>query len=88
MSSPTPSASPNSRQKRPALRALSAPHPGVAVQQFADSQYGVISRSQLLDLGVSGSAISRWVRGGRLHLFAYWCIPLGIAVTAWKLISP
>lgn len=28
-----------------------------------------------------------WVRGGRLHLFAYWCIPLGIVVTAWQLIG-
>lgn len=26
-----------------------------------------------------------WVRGGRLHLFAYWCIPLGIIVTVWQL---
>lgn len=27
----------------------------------------------------------KWVRGGRLHLFAYWCIPLGIIVTIWQL---
>lgn len=26
-----------------------------------------------------------WVRGGRLHLFAYWCIPLGLIVTVWQL---
>ena len=28
-----------------------------------------------------------WVRGGRLHLFAYWCIPLGIIVTAWQMMA-
>lgn len=28
-----------------------------------------------------------WVRGGRLHLFAYWCIPLGIIVTAWQMLA-
>ena len=28
-----------------------------------------------------------WVRGGQLHLFAYWCIPLGIIVTAWQMLA-
>jgi undecaprenyl-diphosphatase len=28
-----------------------------------------------------------WLRGGRLHLFAWWCIPLGIIVTAWQLLK-
>lgn len=28
-----------------------------------------------------------WLRSGRLHLFAWWCIPLGIAVVAWQLLA-
>lgn len=39
--------------------------------------------------GLVGFAALRWVlawlRGGRLHLFAWWCIPVGIAVTVWQL---
>jgi undecaprenyl-diphosphatase len=27
----------------------------------------------------------RWLRAGRLHLFAWWCIPLGIGVLIWQL---
>lgn len=34
---------------------------------LAERQRGVVSRSQLLSCGVSGSVISRWVRDGRLH---------------------
>jgi len=26
-----------------------------------------------------------WLRSGKLHWFAWWCIPLGIIVTAWQL---
>lgn len=29
----------------------------------------------------------KWLRGGRLHLFAWWCIPLGAIVTAWQLLK-
>ncbi len=28
----------------------------------------------------------RWLQGGRLHLFAWWVIPLGVAVIAWQLL--
>lgn len=28
-----------------------------------------------------------WLRGGRLHLFAWWCIPLGVIVTVWQLMK-
>ena len=28
----------------------------------------------------------RWVQRGRLHYFAYWCIPVGVAVTLWQLV--
>ncbi|MBN8628000.1 MAG: undecaprenyl-diphosphate phosphatase [Planctomycetes bacterium] len=38
---------------------------------------------------VVGLAALSWLlkllRGGKLHYFAYYCIPLGIAVTAWQL---
>jgi undecaprenyl-diphosphatase len=38
-----------------------------------------------------GFAALRWLlaslRGGRLHLFAWWCIPLGTAVTIWQLLA-
>jgi len=27
----------------------------------------------------------RWLQAGRLHLFAWWCIPLGIGVLVWQL---
>jgi undecaprenyl-diphosphatase len=27
----------------------------------------------------------RWLAQGRLHLFAYWCIAVGIAIVAWQL---
>ena len=26
----------------------------------------------------------RWVESGRLHLFAYWCIPVGLGVVLWQ----
>jgi undecaprenyl-diphosphatase len=28
----------------------------------------------------------RWLQKGRLHLFAWWVIPLGLAVIAWRLL--
>ncbi len=27
----------------------------------------------------------RWVESGRLHYFAYWCLPLGVGVLIWQL---
>jgi len=35
---------------------------------------------------VSLWCLVRWLRQGRLHLFAWWVIPLGVAVTAWQLL--
>ena len=29
--------------------------------------------------------LSKWVQRGRLALFAYWCIPVGLAVVLWQL---
>jgi hypothetical protein len=37
------------------------------VAALAARQHGVVSRAQLLDLGLSSSAIGRRVRVGRLH---------------------
>ncbi|MCA9101613.1 MAG: undecaprenyl-diphosphate phosphatase [Planctomycetales bacterium] len=28
-----------------------------------------------------------WLRHGRLHYFAYWCIPLGLGVIVWQLVG-
>ncbi|OHB66448.1 MAG: hypothetical protein A2V70_05365 [Planctomycetes bacterium RBG_13_63_9] len=30
----------------------------------------------------------RWLQRGRLHWFAWWVIPLGLAVVAWRLFAP
>jgi undecaprenyl-diphosphatase len=27
----------------------------------------------------------RWLQAGRIHLFAWWCIPLGLAVIIWQI---
>lgn len=29
----------------------------------------------------------RWIETGKLHYFAYWCIPLGAAVVGWQLLG-
>ena len=34
------------------------------------------------------SWLLRWLRQGRLHLFAWWCFALGAAVIAWHLLGP
>jgi predicted transcriptional regulator of viral defense system len=54
-------------QPRPVAPAYRAHRGEVAVAELATSQHGVISRAQLIDSGVSGSAIARWVAAGRLH---------------------
>lgn len=28
-----------------------------------------------------------WLRHGKLHYFAWWCIPLGVVVTVWQLVK-
>jgi undecaprenyl-diphosphatase len=28
----------------------------------------------------------RWLERGRFHWFAWWCIPMGVAVVAWQLL--
>lgn len=29
----------------------------------------------------------RWLEHGRLHYFAYWCLPLGLAIVVWQLVA-
>ncbi|MGK2932623.1 MAG: type IV toxin-antitoxin system AbiEi family antitoxin domain-containing protein [Solirubrobacterales bacterium] len=38
-----------------------------AIARLARLQFGVLSRSQLIDLGVAPASLARWVRRGRLH---------------------
>jgi very-short-patch-repair endonuclease len=37
------------------------------VLQLAERQWGVVARWQLLELGLTPAAITRWIRSGRLH---------------------
>jgi hypothetical protein len=52
---------------RPVAPAHRAYRDAVGVAEVATRQHGVISRAQLIDFGVSGSAIARWVAASRLH---------------------
>jgi len=43
----------------------------------------------MLAFAVGLAALSwliRWLERGRLHDFAWWCIPVGLGVVAWQLI--
>jgi predicted transcriptional regulator of viral defense system len=51
-------------QVTPTPRAKGA---AVRLAQVAERQWGVVTRAQIEHAGVSGSALSRWVRDGRLH---------------------
>jgi putative AbiEi antitoxin of type IV toxin-antitoxin system len=58
----------------PAMAELlqSAPTPRVRnakvrVVELAEQQWGVVNRSQLHDIGLTGGGISRWIDEGRLH---------------------
>ena len=31
--------------------------------------------------------VVRWLERGRLQYFAWWCIPVGIAVVVWQIVS-
>jgi predicted transcriptional regulator of viral defense system len=37
------------------------------IARLADRQHGVVSRAQLRAVGLAGSAITRWVKSGRVH---------------------
>lgn len=39
-----------------------------AIARLAERQHGAISRAQLLALGLTASAITRWISAGRLHV--------------------
>jgi very-short-patch-repair endonuclease len=38
-----------------------------ALAEMAEPQHGVVARSQVVGLGLSGNTVDRWVRCGRLH---------------------
>jgi hypothetical protein len=46
----------------------SHPPPREVVAELATRQWGVVSRAQLVELGVSAAGVDRWVRAGRLHV--------------------
>ena len=48
------------------IRAQNGP-PAARVAELARLQHGVVSRGQLIELGVSDSTVTRWSRDGRLH---------------------
>jgi predicted transcriptional regulator of viral defense system len=39
----------------------------VAVSELAGRQWGVVTRAQMLSLGLSTSVVDAWVRRGRIH---------------------
>jgi len=55
---------PELRTVTPARREKGA---ALRVARIAAKQWGVVSRVQLLDVGLTNSTIDRWLRGGRLH---------------------
>jgi undecaprenyl-diphosphatase len=55
----------------------SAPLGALAVGALASFLVGLLSLWWLVG----------WLRQGRLHLFAWWVIPLGLAVIAWRLLG-
>lgn len=71
---------------------------GATVLEFKDVAAGEIEQDTLLKL-VVGALISfvvglgaltwlvKLLEKGRLHWFAYWCIPVGIGVVVWQLIE-
>jgi len=38
-----------------------------AIAELASRQYGVVSRRQLIDIGLGEDTIERWIADGRLH---------------------
>ena len=41
--------------------------PGLVIRQIAARQHGVVAVAQLLEVGLTRAAVSRWVTTGRLH---------------------
>src|SRR3954462_12118748 len=50
------------------MRANSGRDPGVAMARLAERQYGVVSRRQLVEMGLGRHAIERLLKRGRLHV--------------------
>ncbi len=52
--------------------------------------FTVLATGALLSFAVGLAALVwliRWIQKGRLHDFAWWVIPVGVAVTAWQLFA-
>lgn len=58
-----------------AERTVSTPYSILALGMAVSFAVGLVSLWWLV----------RWLAGGKLYLFAYWCIPLGIGVVIWQL---
>ena len=54
-------------RRRMQIRGRADPGSDAAVAELAERQHGVVTRSQLGDLGLGASAIDRRLRAGRLH---------------------
>ena len=68
---------------------------GAAVLEFKDLLKEEVSTSiSYLAMGAAVSCVvglvalswlNRWIDRGRLHYFAYWCIPVGVSILVWRL---
>ena len=70
------------------LKLLKERGTGEATEAVATTPWPVLAIGFVLSFAVGLGALSwlvRWVEKGRLYYFAWWLIPLGIAVTAWQL---
>ena len=55
------------------------------------TEWGLLILGASLSFGIGlGSLwwLVRWLQQGRLYLFAWWVVPLGLAVITWQLVSP
>jgi undecaprenyl-diphosphatase len=64
---------------------------GVLAKPSAAAPPGLLGLGAALSFAVGLASLAwlvRWLRRGRLHQFAWWVIPLGVAVIAWTLLAP
>ena len=55
------------------------------------TEWGLLALGALVSFCIGLGALwwlVKWLQQGRLHLFAYWVIPLGLAVIIWQLVCP
>ncbi len=64
---------------------------GVLVKPSGAAPLGLLGLGAALSFAVGLASLAwllGWLRKGRLHHFAWWVIPLGVAVIAWTLLLP